>query len=171
MSTRELRRRFASLVNDLPIRSPFSLDAFIEDLAAARARPIRLIPRDLPQGAPCGLCIATETTDYVVVAADATGVRMKHIVFHELSHLLCGHVVALEDSTGVAGLLSYISPEQIDRTFARTTYNTVIEQEAETLATLIGQRVKTVERPASSVDADPLIARLERSLAHGKGPL
>ncbi|WP_433606484.1 hypothetical protein ACQP2P_30160 [Dactylosporangium sp. CA-139114] len=167
MTLRSIRRRCRTIVRGLSVPEPFNLDAFLAVLAEQRGRPMHLLALDLPVGAPCGLCIATDTTDYIAVTKIATGPQRDHIALHEVAHLLLGHRLQLGGDDEVPALFRHIDPRIIERVFARTTYSTLAEQEAEVLASLLGQRISQVRRTPPVPD-DPIVGRLGRSLEHGR---
>jgi hypothetical protein len=157
MFSRSLRRRCAAIARTLSVPEPFELDAFLDALARTRGRPIRLVSVELPAGAPCGLCVSTDAADYIAVTSSAGGSQRDHIALHEVAHLLLDHQVRME-------LFQHLDPGTVRAVHARTCYDTLAEREAETLASLIGQRAR---RPhPSGPDADPLLERLGRSLEH-----
>jgi hypothetical protein len=124
----------------ITIPSPFSVDALRSHISDLRGRPIRLLELDLSDAvAPCGLWIATATTDYVCVDQAASVPLRQHIILHELSHILCGH-------QGILGpdhikQFNLLDPAVVRRVLERSAYDDAEEREAELLASEIGSRV------------------------------
>ncbi|MFF7976215.1 hypothetical protein [Streptomyces sp. NPDC007905] len=139
MTTRKVRKRCEALVSALDIPSPFSADAFVDELSVRRGRPIRI--HTVPIGSAisaCGLWIAADTHDTIYVEEKATKFHQEHIVLHEVGHILWDHRITDQETRGaLSTLLPSISPDMISRLLARTNYSTEQEQEAELLASLI----------------------------------
>ena len=169
MTLRQVRERCEQIARSVPMPTPFDLEAFLADLGHDRGRPIYLLPFALPPGAPRGLCLPGQDQDYVVVDSAASGAQRVHIALHEVSHLLLGHELRVLDDGGIGQLFRHLDPAMLERMFAyaRTTFSTVEEQEAETLASLLGHRAGLWRPPAPRAAHDPVVARLERSLEHG----
>ncbi|AVT31850.1 hypothetical protein C6361_22935 [Plantactinospora sp. BC1] len=167
MTLRQVRRRCEQLARGIRVPDPFDLDTFIGDFGADRGRPVHLIAFDLPPGAPCGLCVSTDAADYLVVTSAATGVQRVHIALHELAHLLLEHRLhLLDDVQGSRQLFRHLDPGVVRAMFARTNYSSQEEQEAETLASLLGQRAGLWRPPAPRAPSDPVVERLGQSLEH-----
>src|SRR3954469_13332158 len=171
MTLRQVRRRCEQLARGIRVCDPFDIQIFIDQISADRGRPMYLMPFELPPGAPCGLCVSTDAADYVVVTSAATGAQRDHIVLHEVAHLLLEHRLhVIDEADGSRQLFRHLDPSVIRAMFARTNYTTVEEQEAETLASLLGQRAGLWRPPISRGESDPLVEQLGRSLEHGTDP-
>jgi len=145
---KELWRRCRSLADGVALPDPFDAGSFIAELAAGRGRPIELMQVSVPASGPCGLLMSTERADYILYPANTTALHRRHILLHEVGHLLCGHVGADGGADGIAldaaagkTLMPNLSPELVRRVLGRTSYSAVEEQEAELLASLLAQRV------------------------------
>ncbi|MFC9252224.1 hypothetical protein [Amycolatopsis thailandensis] len=157
---KELWRRCRSLADGVTLPEPFDADAFIAELAAERGRPIELMQVSVPSSGPCGLLMSTERTDYILYPTNTTALHRRHILLHEVGHLLCGHVGSDAGADGIAldaaaskTLMPNLSPELVRRVLGRTGYSAVEEQEAELLASLLAQRVaRTAVRGAARLD-------------------
>ncbi len=153
MADKTLWRRCRQLADGVKLPEPFDAEAFVASLAARRGRPIELMPVSAPTGGgPCGLLMSTERADYILFPANTTALHRRHILLHEVGHLLCGHVGSDAGADGVAidaaagrELMPNLSPELIRRVLGRTTYSEVEEREAELLASLIAQRASRDE--------------------------
>jgi hypothetical protein len=144
---------------------PFDAEAFVAGLAARRGRPIELLPVSAPSGGPCGLLMSTERADYILVPANTTALHRRHILLHEIGHLLCGHAGPDAGADGTAidaahgELMPHLSPELVRRVLGRTTYSEVEEQEAELVASLLAQRVRRGAVPAPDAEIPDGVAR------------
>ena len=135
--------RQAAIVRELDVPVPFDLARFVADLERQRRRPINLRPFTSGPGSPCGLWIGTPNADYIYHEAGTTPFHAARIAVHELAHMLLGHqhIAARE------GFIRILAPD-LDQALTqlilgRSTYSTVEEQEAETLASLILSSVAT----------------------------
>ena len=135
-----LRRRCERRLRGVRIPRPFDLDAFCDEVAARRGRPLvrRPVP-GLSDGAPCGLWIATDRADYVFYDPGTSPLHAEHIVLHELAHILSGHTLA-GDSGAAARLFPDLDPAAVVRVLGRVAYTTEQEREAEMMASLIRGR-------------------------------
>ncbi|RSN65106.1 hypothetical protein DMH01_01520 [Amycolatopsis sp. WAC 04182] len=157
---KELWRRCRSLADGVTLPEPFDAGSFVAELAAERGRPIELMQVSVPSSGPCGLLMSTERADYILYPTNTTALHRRHILLHEVGHLLCGHVGSDAGADGIvldaaAGktLMPNLSPELVRRVLGRTGYSAVEEQEAELLASLLAQRVaRTTVRGAARPD-------------------
>ncbi|MGW4057535.1 hypothetical protein ACWEGE_04615 [Amycolatopsis sp. NPDC004747] len=159
---RSLWQRARQVADGVSLPEPFEAGAFVAGLAAERGRPIELMPVSAPEGAPCGLLMSTERADYILYPTNTTALHRRHIVLHEVGHLLCGHVGSDSHAAGADGvaidaaagrqLMPNLSPELVRRVLGRTTYSEVEEREAELVASLLAQRVA---RPAQAREPAP----------------
>ena len=117
---REVRRRSRALVAGLGIPEPFDMDAFCHSLGERRGRPLRRVPADLPTGSPSGMWVATPDVDYVFFEQRSTALHQRHIVLHELGHILSDHDAppAMSDATSRV-LLPHLDPAMVRRMLGR----------------------------------------------------
>ncbi|WP_206787323.1 hypothetical protein [Amycolatopsis sp. MtRt-6] len=163
---RSLWRRARQVADAVSLPEPFDAQAFVARLAAERGRPIELMPVTAPaEGAPCGLLMSTERADYILYPTGTTALHRRHILLHEVGHLLCGHVgpdghvagadgVAIDAAAG-RQLMPNLSPELVRRVLGRTTYSEVEEREAELVASLLAQRVVRTAEPREPAPGVP----------------
>lgn len=151
MNLSQLRERCRQLLAGITIPSPFDIHAFCDQIATQRGRSIRLYP--MASGpAPCGLWVATESTDYIFYEASTSPLHRDHIVLHELSHLLCDHPPApAQDNELAQQLFPDLNASLVRHVLARSAYSATEEREAELLASLIRERV---DRDGPPADAD-----------------
>ncbi|QRP44470.1 hypothetical protein [Amycolatopsis sp. FDAARGOS 1241] len=164
---RELWRRCRRLAGTPVVPEPFDAGEFVAGIAADRGRPIELMPVNAPSGGPCGLLMSTARADYILYPTNTTALHRRHILLHEVGHLLCGHVGSDAGADGAAidaavsrVLMPNLSPELVRRVLGRTTYSAVEEQEAELVASLIAQRVARAQAPRPA-EPDRGMARMD----------
>ena len=93
MSKTSRRARCEATANEVHIPRPFDLGAMCARIAERRGRPLRLVALEgVPDAAtPCGVWVATSTTDLIFYEPATSSVHKLQIVLHELAHLLLGH--------------------------------------------------------------------------------
>ncbi|WP_372444786.1 ImmA/IrrE family metallo-endopeptidase [Crossiella equi] len=162
-------RDCAAVVHGLDLPEPFDLQTLCDRIGDSRGRPILLAPISLPTGGPCGLWIATDPVDYIFYEAQTSPLHQRHIVLHEIGHLLCDHHAApvlSEDASRL--LLPSLDPGMVRRVLGRGCYSAVEEQQAEIIASLVIQRTSSWRaEPVRPVppEAAELVRRIERALA------
>jgi hypothetical protein len=168
-SERELRRRCRKLLRELDVQPPLDVHEFCARLAAVRGRPIKLIPYPIWADGPFGLWFKGRTTDYIVYQEHTTKPHQRHIILHEVGHILADHPSDEEADdlrdmlSGPGGQLTEI-PSALRR---RTAYDQQEEREAETVATIILEWASILDAmriPPSSDAADGVDAALSDRL-------
>lgn len=140
---KQLWQRCRRLAGSVPVPAPFRPDTFVAAVAEHRGRPIELMPIPSVTGVPCGLLMTTDHADYILYPVNTTELHQRHILLHEVSHLLCGHTGTVEiDAAATRALMPNLSPELVRRVLGRSVYTESEEREAELLATLIAQRAE-----------------------------
>jgi hypothetical protein len=171
---KQLRRRCNVLVGQLSIPQPFDLAQFCDQLATSRGRPIHLLPLALPASAPSGLWIAGRRADYIVYEQHTSPTHQRHIVLHEIGHMLCRHQPPQRtEATQPHDLFPSLTPQTVQRILQRTSYSTDEEREAELIASLILRRVQAEPPapPASLSDDDAAVAqRLADAMERSRSP-
>ena len=151
MDMKRLRKRCAARIHDLPIPIPFDTQIFVSSLADCRSRPIVLCPMVL-RGESFGAWIAEPSVDVVFYEERAAPLHQRHIILHELGHILCDHKGL--DETALAVLLSGTDPsEKLLRAPQGNRYSDEEEQEAEMIATLILTRISGAHSNTAAPDA------------------
>ncbi|MEV5717437.1 hypothetical protein AB0L41_26400 [Amycolatopsis mediterranei] len=169
MKERELRRRCRRLLNELGIRPPLDVFELCRSVGRQRGRPIRLIPHRIPVPGPFGAWIATPQADYIVYQQDTSKPHQRHIILHELGHLLAGHGATAENHglTAPGDLREQypdLEPEPIRQALLRTSYDTDHEREAETVATIILEWASVLDRVAPKASDAGAAQRIEAAL-------
>lgn len=165
---RRLRRTSEDLFDrlDLPVGS--GITTLIERLSRERRRPIQVLPVSLGAGEPCGMWLAMQTVDIIVVEADTTAFHRDHIIAHELAHMLCNHSSSSEIETdGLNLLFPHLDTGRVIDILGRTHYPNEEERAAEVVASLILERV--TRPPRESRWEVPsrhaaVVARIDKSL-------
>jgi len=169
-------RRWARIVDGLLVRPPGDPVALCDAVAAYVGQPIRLLGAPFPPDAPCGLVITTAEAHYVAYDNTTGPLHQRHIVAHELGHLLAGHHAPgpggrTVDADTAALLMPTIDPTVVRAVLARTPgYGAAAEREAELIAGLLWRRTAAwAGEPTWSVDpaAEGVVDRIRRSLGGG----
>lgn len=172
---RELRDRCQAKLRSLDLPPPTDARAFCEALAASRGRPIGLCPVTSRLG-PCGVWVASPTTDFIFYEPDTSRLHQEHIILHEAGHILWGHAPKRVSKVELQRLMfPDVRQDMVQMLLRRTPYSTQQEREAEVLASLVLERM-AAGRPATEnrtsgngSDEDDLIKRLEASLDGSTG--
>jgi len=135
-SERELRKRCRGLLRELDVQPPLDVHEFCARLAVVRGRPIKLVPYALWADGPFGLWFKGRSTDFIVYQEHTTKPHQRHIILHEVGHILADHP-SDEGAETVCDLLAGALPEPPATLRCRTAYEEREEREAETVATII----------------------------------
>ncbi len=170
MTSRRWKRRYARLVRTLVVPPPADSESLCQAVAEHLDHPIRLLPLPLPVRAPCGLLLSTSRAHYVAYDNTTGALHQRHIVAHELGHLLAGHGAQLALDADVARLLMpSLDPTVVHTVLGRIPgYGARAEHEAEIIADLLWRH--TTPGPAESTWPVPpaaasLVDRIRQSLA------
>jgi hypothetical protein len=138
---KSLRRRCEARLRELepPSAPGLSVSGFCDHLAARRGRGI--IVRSMPsvgEGFACGLWVATDDADIVLVERGTTVQHQDHIVAHELGHICFDHYGTLHPTSHELGrLMPNLDPALVRRVLGRTSYTSREESEAEVFASVL----------------------------------
>ncbi|MFI6093518.1 hypothetical protein [Streptomyces sp. NPDC051218] len=157
-----LQQRCQSILDQLSVPRPFSIDTLCQEVSAQRGRPLHLHP--LPQQATgksiCGIWLATETDDHIFFEQRTSRAHQEHIVLHEIGHMLFDHSgTDLGHGEASQALLPDLSPQLVRRILGRASYTNHQEQEAEMLASLLRIGASPTARTPHGV-----LGRLETAL-------
>ncbi|MEV4442516.1 toxin [Streptomyces sp. NPDC049577] len=168
---KRLRRTSEAVLARLDLPDGCGIATLTERLSADRRRPIQLVELAMGAESPCGMWLATDEADIIVVEANTSRLHRDHIIAHELAHMLCGHRdSAGPDPTGFAHLLPSLDPQRVREILGRTSYSNREEQEAETVASLILERV-TRPPVESRWDVPPVDAETVARIDHSLNPV
>ncbi|MEU6967177.1 ParH-like protein [Kitasatospora aureofaciens] len=159
------------MAEQLELPRPFDPVALLEQLAVRRGRPIELLPVAARPHAPCGLLVSTLEADYILYAADTGALHQRHILVHEIAHLLLDHAGSAPLAPAAA-LLPNLSPALVQRVLGRTSYDEPQEREAELLASLILNRADRADAAGGPgrTPAHGSLDALGLLLSSGRGP-
>lgn len=130
----------------LPPRAFDSLEALLDEVQRRRERTLTVETAPAPQGsAPSGLWLHSTCRDRILVSAGVSATHHRHIVLHELGHMLLDHATEcgstqVHDAAG-EGLFSTLSDDLVRFILRRQTYENTAETEAELFATMVGVRL------------------------------
>lgn len=91
MRERELRRRCRRLLKELDIRPPLDVVELCRRVELRRGRPLRLVPYSIPVPGPFGMWVGASEADYIIFQKETSRAHQRHIVLHELGHILADH--------------------------------------------------------------------------------
>ncbi len=104
-------------------------------------------------GAACGIWVATEATDIILVEKAASVAHQDHIIAHELGHMAFDHYGTLAMSASQLGeLLPNLAPALVRRVLGRNAYKAREEQEAEVFASVVMSRLAWEGRAGATGD-------------------
>jgi hypothetical protein len=130
---------------------PFNLGELCAAVGARRGRRLRVAPQPSTRarGGPCGVWVALADEDIIFIDQRTSSLHQEQIGLHEIGHILCRHDETATPAADFARiLLPGLDPEMVQRVLGRTSYDTRQEQEAEMIATLLGERIRV--RPDGS---------------------
>lgn len=149
------RRRCRALLAAMPVPDPFDLDDFCAGLAERRGRPLRLLamPATGINSRPSGMSVATAAEDIVWAEPHRSALHHRHIVFHEIGHILWNHhadASGMDLSQRDGQLFVDLDPAMVQRMLARGRRADRLEREAEMFATMLsaGVSVRATTRSA-----------------------
>lgn len=158
---RSQHERLAGIVATLPVPAPWDLQVFLQALGEQRDRPILLHPiaGSRTTDTPTGLWLPTFEADHIFYEHQTSKPHQDHIVCHEVGHMVLRHQ---PDPANPGHYLrrkvfQHLDTELVDLVRARTSYQLVEEQEAETVATLILDKNKN-SRSAANLCGTPAAA-------------
>ncbi|MEU6663795.1 hypothetical protein [Streptomyces sp. NPDC046821] len=169
---RTLVRECEILIADLPIPSPFSVEALIRNMEGALGRRITLIPMDFDGGlgTACGLRVKTQDATMILYQRRPTRNQTVHVILHEAMHEWLDHGTSLT----AAEIGEYVPEEVREKVLARfpwvsiqgrVNFNKREEKQVEVSASLVK---RTAYR--QSLLGDDMVSLLENSLSHPVAP-
>lgn len=153
---------------DYDFRS-FTIESFIRWVGGLRGREIYSTPWEMPAGM-FGVWISGKDfpSEYIFYRSTAPPIHQIHIQVHELAHVLLGHpTLRLSRKEIVAALQGEIDLPFDDVVLLRSTKKSEIEREAETLASLIQEKVihhLQLNQLTKDISSDDKLARFARDM-------
>lgn len=172
-SRRALLKECEKLLADLPVPTPFSVEALVRNMEHVLKRQIRLVPFDDPDGGlgtACGLRVRTPEFTVVLYRRRSSRNQTEHIILHELAHEWLDHGSTLTDEEVERYVPEHIQEEVLRRfpsalVQGRVNYDSPEEQQAELSASLIKRLAR--RQPLAG---DDMVSLLESSLSHPVAP-
>ncbi|MFD7764104.1 M48 family metalloprotease [Streptomyces microflavus] len=144
----ELRSESREFLRELHLPTVASVRDLVPFVEARNGRPVMLIPvahDEMPEAldaeAPCGMWLATDTTDHIFYDGDTSPAHADVIIGHELAHMLRGHRDQGSPVGDLGGLVPDLDPAVIRVLLGRTKYSEPDEHEAEMLGSLLQEHV------------------------------
>ncbi|MBK0869276.1 ImmA/IrrE family metallo-endopeptidase [Saccharopolyspora sp. HNM0986] len=147
LSCRRSRRWAAELVDELALPARFSTEFLLGRVAARKGRRLEVLPLPVSGGVgrPHGLWVQAAEADYIFVEPRTSALHRRHIVLHEIGHILAHERVARgRGREEFRSLVPDLDPEVVQRLLARAHDGTAdaAEREAEEIATALGRRIR-----------------------------
>ncbi|POX43037.1 hypothetical protein C3486_02110 [Streptomyces sp. Ru73] len=169
MKERELRRRCKRELRALDIHPPLRVGELCQQLGERRGRPIRLVPHRMPVPGPFGAWIATPAADYILYQQETTASHQRHIILHEVGHILADHQSEAVDDDELCAGVPNLAPGSVRRLLRRTSYDEEHEREAELVATIVLEWASVLDRVAPRPASDPSLRRVQTALGDRQG--
>ncbi|WP_418960535.1 ImmA/IrrE family metallo-endopeptidase [Streptomyces tritici] len=176
----DFRAHCDAVLDGLPLEpaQPLTIDALCAAIERQRGRRLTLSPLPRQAGAAAGLCglwVGLADGDHIFYETATSAFHQRHIILHELSHLLLDHTTdsdgsGVDDRPEVEILFPGLDPAMVRRLLARgrTDYTELQEQKAELMATLIHRRAS--DRASRSIPGSAHGSGLLEQLARALGP-
>lgn len=168
---RDLRRSCRKLLAELDIQPPLDVVTLCQRLGERRGKPIKLVPYPIPVPGPFGMWIATADADYILYQQETTDLHQRHIIVHELGHIIADHSGDEEDDSLMSALFRAggLPPNVIRRVLRRTAYDTEQERAAEMVADIILGWASVADSIAPQPQAGQVAQRIGTTLSHRLG--
>ncbi|HWU10810.1 MAG TPA: hypothetical protein VN520_31405 [Streptomyces sp.] len=169
----DLIKECERLLADLPVPTPFSVEALVKNMEQVLERRIQLVPFDDPDGGlgtACGLRIKTPEFTIVLYRRRSSRNQTEHIILHELAHEWLDHGSTLTPDEIERYVPEHIQEEVLRRfpsalVQGRVNYDSPEEQQAEMSASLIKRLARRMK-----FAGDDMVSLLESSLSHPVAP-
>jgi hypothetical protein len=136
-----------ALTRELPIPVPWNRDAFIDNLACRRGRPIRLLATDARYlaGSPCGVWLKRDTDDVILHEIGTSEYHIDQIVCHEIGHMVLQHDIGSRSASSehsryvnlCRAVMPDLDPTSVRAVLGRIDYASDQERDAEMFASLL----------------------------------
>lgn len=172
-SQRALVKECERLLADLPVPTPFSVEALVRNMEHVLKRQIRLVPFDDPDGGlgtACGLRVKAPEFTIVLYRRRSSRNQTNHIILHELAHEWLDHGTTLTPEEIERYVPEHIREEVLRRfpsalVQGRVNFDSPEEKQAELSASLIKRLARRHQ-----FAGDDMTSLLESSLSHPVAP-
>lgn len=148
----QLRSMCLRLLSDLDILPPLTPETLCQRLGSARGRRIKLVADELYTTSSVGHLISKARRDLIAYQRRAPRAQQAHVIYHEVMHLVLGHLTDAESLT--CGALEESDSGGQDGLYARWQ-----EWEAETGATILSELSRQRAHPEWVARAAPTADR------------
>ncbi|WP_344417629.1 DUF6545 domain-containing protein [Amycolatopsis minnesotensis] len=151
-------------VREFALPAEFGVPELVSRAVAMRGgRQIEVKAADLAGTTPTGMVVSRRRHDVILYPEAATPVHRRHIVAHEIAHLILGHDGhAVSDDVAElcrATVAPHLPAGLIRRLLGRTTFADAVEHEAELAATLLCR--PDFDRPPLAEWAEAVLEEVE----------
>lgn len=141
----------AQLLSDLGVAPPFTAWQLCGRLSEHRQRPIKVFGTDLGGITVIGHLVPLPSKDRILHDDRAPRAQQEHVIYHELMHLLLGH---LDDAAEPLTCGSLVSDDEDGQEGAGSWFSDVFEWEAEAGATELARLGALRQRPDEYIAQD-----------------
>ena len=147
-----IRQTAIDMFRGLDVPSSVGIEGICDRLGEVRNRPVVLMARSFPNASAFGLWLKTESSDIIVYERDATVDHRRHIIRHEIGHILFDHESEQwSENEALRALVPTLPLEVVQRALGRSSYETPAEWEAEVFASVMSDIARRGEQPRRSV--------------------
>ncbi|MCW2528617.1 MAG: Cinorf13 protein [Pseudonocardiales bacterium] len=149
------------MVANVGLPDPFSVRAFLNQVAQTRGKPIvlhQVEPGWCVSGGWCGAWLDTGDADHIFFVQDTSTVKTSQTILHEVGHVLFDHPGQPVPANVPLGGMEVASVRRVRGRFA---FDEIEELAAEAFSTLVLQSTMVGARGDLFVAADPRAALLE----------
>jgi hypothetical protein len=144
-TTEQLGRRCVELLDELEMSPPFDARSLCARLGEVRGRRIRVQAADLGGVTVIGHLLALPGHDRILHDSRAPRAQQEHVVYHEVMHLVLGHLDDEDEPLTCGSLL--VDDRTGPLTSSEVLYSDAFEWEAETGATELSRLAALRPRP------------------------
>jgi hypothetical protein len=134
-------RGLREFLQELGLAPPLDVGLLVERLGEKRGRPLKLLAHPIGVPGPFGCWIAGPSADYVVYQRETSRAHQRHIVLHEIGHILAGHtgseLLLPRTAPTEPEMPEMLAPSSVDQVLFRDSATGAQEQEAERIATIL----------------------------------
>lgn len=136
-SSRNIRRAALHMLRDLDVEAPIDVEKLCRQLSEQRGRPVQLTPYNFPSTTVFALWIETTDSDLIFYESDTTPEHQRHIILHEIGHMVLGHDGDNGDDSVWQEVVPTLPPHVVRKALRRASYDDAAEHDAEAFATLL----------------------------------